>query len=191
MSRLRQIGLPAAWAGRLGCIHAADSLAQAAEPIDGFLAPHRSVDVATAETGILRRIVHREGTAVEAGQVLAQLDDEVHAAVMAEAERSMRSAGRREAAYAEQQLRRERLEALEDLLPRGSARPEEVNRARADLEIATAQLPPSKTSSKSDNSNTSEPSSSGNAARSMRPATVLWSACSKKKGSSSVLTTRS
>ena len=98
------------------------------------------MDVATAETGILRRIVLREGAVVEAGQVLAQLDDEVHAAVMAEAERSMRSAGRREAAYAEQQLRRERLEALQDLLPRGSARIEEVNRARADLEIATAQL---------------------------------------------------
>jgi RND family efflux transporter MFP subunit len=52
----------------------------------------------------------------------------------------MQAEGRLEAARAELQLRQERLCALQELLPRGSARLEEVERARADVEIATAQL---------------------------------------------------
>lgn len=111
-----------------------------AEPIEGFLAPYRSVDVATAETGIVREILVREGDAVEEGQSLARLDDDVHAAVVAEAEQAMQAEGRLEAARAELQLRQERLSALRLLMPRGSARPEEVERAQADADIAAAQL---------------------------------------------------
>ena len=112
----------------------------AMEPIDGFVTPFRTINVATAETGIVREILVREGDTVEPGQILARLDDEVHASLLAIAEKSMQSDGRLKAAETEHRIREQRLSKLEELIERGSARPEEVARAAADAEIAAAQL---------------------------------------------------
>jgi RND family efflux transporter MFP subunit len=112
----------------------------AIEPIDGFVTPFRSIDVATAETGIVREIEVREGELVEPGQVLARLDDEVHCSLLAIAEKSMESDGRLKAAQAESRLREQRLSKLQELVGRGSARREEVDRAKTDTDIAAAQL---------------------------------------------------
>ena len=112
----------------------------AMEPIDGFVTPFRTIDVATAETGIVKEVVVREGDTVEAGQILARLDDEVHSSLLAIAEKSMQSDGRLKAAETEHRIRERRLSKLDELVGRGSARPEEVERAAADAEIAAAQL---------------------------------------------------
>jgi RND family efflux transporter MFP subunit len=112
----------------------------AMEPIDGFVTPFRTINVATAETGIVREIIVREGDAVQPGQILARLDDEVHSSLLAIAEKSMQSDGRLKAAETEHRMREQRLRKLNELISRGSARPEEVERAAADAEIAAAQL---------------------------------------------------
>jgi len=112
----------------------------AMEPIDGFVTPFRTIHVATAETGIVREIAVREGDVVEPGQILARLDDEVHLSLLAIAEKSMQSDGRLRAAATEHRMREERLRKLKALMGRGSARPEEVERAAADAEIAAARL---------------------------------------------------
>jgi RND family efflux transporter MFP subunit len=111
-----------------------------ASHVDGFTEPYRSVNVSTTETGIIRTIEVHEGDAVEAGQVLATLDSEVHAALLAIAEENMNAQGRLDASRAELELRSNRLEKLEDLRLKGFARQEEVERARADVAIAKAQV---------------------------------------------------
>lgn len=112
----------------------------AMEPIDGFVTPFRTINVAMAETGIVREIIVREGDAVKPGQILARLDDEVHSSLLAIAEKSMQSDGHLKAAETELRIREQRLGKLQGLMGRGSARPEEVERAAADAEIAAAQL---------------------------------------------------
>ena len=111
-----------------------------ASHVDGFTEPYRSVNVSTTETGIIRTIEVQEGDVVEAGQVLATLDSEVHAALLAIAEENMNARGRLDSSRAELELRNDRLEKLEDLRRKGFARQEEVERARADVAIAGAQV---------------------------------------------------
>ncbi len=86
----------------------------AVEPIDGFITPYRTIEVATAETGIVREIVVRMGDTVEPAQVVARLDDEVHRSLLAIAEKSMQSEGRLRAAQAEARIREQRLGKLHD-----------------------------------------------------------------------------
>ena len=114
--------------------------AVASEPIDGFVGPFRTVDLATAEIGIVRQVVVREGDVVEPGQIVARLDDDVHAALLAIAESNMQAIGRLQAAQAELRYREQRLKKLRELLGRGTARQEEVDRAQGDVDIAAAQL---------------------------------------------------
>ena len=110
-----------------------------AEPIDGFTEPFRTIDVASAETGIITKILVREGEFVHRGQFLASLDVDVLQAHLAIAERESQSRGTLESARAEQRLRQDRLDKLQQLRAKGIARQEEVDRARTDLTIAEAQ----------------------------------------------------
>lgn len=111
-----------------------------AKQIAGFTTPYRSADVASPETGIVAELLVREGDVVKKGQVLATLDVEVHRAQLALAEESMQVHGRLAIARAELNLRRNRLDKLAELETRGNARPEEVERAQADVAIAEGQL---------------------------------------------------
>lgn len=111
-----------------------------ANEIDGFTEPYKTVNVAAVETGTIKSIEVREGESVEEGQIVARLDDEVHQALLNIAAESMHAQGQLNSAEAEVKMRRRRLEKLEALREQGHARQEEVERARADLEIAEAQL---------------------------------------------------
>ncbi len=111
-----------------------------AEPVDGFLIPFETVEVATGETGIIEEVLVREGDVVKKGQPLVRLQDDIQHSLMAIAEAAMNSTGRRAGAQAELRMRQGRLDKLQELLVRGSARHEEVNRAQADLEIAAARV---------------------------------------------------
>lgn len=115
------------------------SLIQAAE-FDGFTKPFREIDIASPEPGIIMQMTVREGEAVQTGQVLATLDNEVHMALLAIAEQSKHAEGRLEALQAELSLRFDRVQKFEKLVQLGHARQEEIEKARMELEIAEAQV---------------------------------------------------
>ena len=108
--------------------------------LEGFTEPYRTIQVAADETGIIAEMLVREGEKVKSGQALVRLNSDVHRALLAIAEQNMRSKGRLDAAMAELQLRRERLEKLQLLRPDGHARQEEVDRARAEMAVSVANV---------------------------------------------------
>jgi membrane fusion protein, multidrug efflux system len=108
--------------------------------IEGFTEPYRTSDVAATESGVIVRIQVREGDTVKEGQELARLDHDLHLATLKIAEQAQQSRGALEFARVEQQLHRQRLTKLEPLLAEGHARPEEIERARADIAMAEAKI---------------------------------------------------
>ncbi len=108
--------------------------------VDGFTEPYRTITVGSAEAGIVMKLHVREGEQVSAGQPLATLDDDVYVVLLAIAEKSMEAKGRLDSALAELQLRQERLAKFEALRQHGHARQEEVDLARAELEIAEGKV---------------------------------------------------
>ena len=108
--------------------------------VDGFTTPFRTVQVAAAEMGVVASIDVVEGETVEAGQVLATLDQNHYKAQLAVALRQKEARGPVDAAQAELDVRRERLESLRSLHKHGFARIEEINRAIADVAIGEADL---------------------------------------------------
>lgn len=110
------------------------------QTVDGLTEPFRTIRVATPETGIIKAVAVEEGDEVAAEQVLAELDTDIHILLLEIAKQSMEANGRRDAAFAEKQLRKARLEQFTKLREKGHARQEEVNRARMELAVAEAQL---------------------------------------------------
>ena len=108
--------------------------------LEGFTEPYRTIKVAADETGTIEEVFVRDGHTVEAGQPLARLNCSVHKTLLAIAEQSMQAEGRLDAARADLQMRRERLEKLEPLRIQGHARQEEVDRAAAEVTVAEANL---------------------------------------------------
>ncbi len=111
-----------------------------AESFEGFTEPYRVIDVAAAESGRIMTVHVRHGDHVEQGQILATLETEIQRALLAVAEKSKNAKGRLHAALAEQKMRNRRLDKFMKLRANGHARQEEVERARADAEIADANV---------------------------------------------------
>jgi RND family efflux transporter MFP subunit len=112
----------------------------AAEQVDGFTQPYRIIDVAAAEAGIITQIEVREGDSVKQGQTVATLDNDVHLALLAIAEKSMNSKGKLDSARAELELQKDRLKRFQALREHGHARQEEVDRTRTEVAIAEGQV---------------------------------------------------
>lgn len=108
--------------------------------IESFTEPFRRIEIAPAEPGIIATIEVKEGDPIRAGQQLAALECDVLKISLEIARLARDAQGREQAALAELQLRRARLAKLEELRPRGHASGEEVERARADLAVAEANL---------------------------------------------------
>jgi RND family efflux transporter MFP subunit len=108
--------------------------------ITGFTEPDALIAVASAETGILQKLHVEENDVVEAGQVLATLDDDLYRAQVDIAEQEAKAMGRVKATQAERELRKRRLAKLLALEAQGKSHSEEVDRAHADLAVAEAQL---------------------------------------------------
>lgn len=108
--------------------------------IAGFTEPDALIAVATSEAGILEKIHVQENDRVEAGQILASLDDDLYRAQVDIAEQEAKAMGRIKAAEAEHALRERRLGKLLALEAQGKSHSEEVDRAKADLAVAEAQL---------------------------------------------------
>jgi RND family efflux transporter MFP subunit len=111
-----------------------------ANDVDGFTEPYRTINVAAAEQGVITSLLVKEGDTVHKGQLLATLDSDVWEAAKEIAKAGQDSMGRIKSATAALELKKERLEKIEELQAEGHAHPEEVMRAKTDLEIAEAEL---------------------------------------------------
>ena len=107
---------------------------------DGFTEPYRKIDVSAAETGTVAKLLVHEGDRVSRGQPLATLDNDVLEVSREIAKTTAEGQGKLDSATSERNLRKTRFERLEHLRPLGHASQEEVDRARADLEVAEANL---------------------------------------------------
>jgi membrane fusion protein (multidrug efflux system) len=111
--------------------------ALAASPVEGFLEPYKTIDVAANESGIIDSLDVVEGQTVTKGQPLAVLDNDVHKVALEIATRSADARGQLNGATAELKLATIRLKKLDALRQKDHATPEEVN--RAELDVATAE----------------------------------------------------
>lgn len=111
-----------------------------AEIVEGFTEPFRTIHVASAESGIVSRVFVREGEVVTAGQQLVTLDDEVHRMLLEIAKQQMDATGRVNSTRAEVELHQSRFAKLSELRQAGQAYQQEVDRARADVEVALGRL---------------------------------------------------
>lgn len=107
---------------------------------EGFAEPYRTVQVASPEPGIVAEVHVREGSRVAKGDLLVELDTGTLEIALAIAKTRRDATGRQRAAHAELTLRAQRRAKLEELLAKGNASLEEVDRAIADEEIAAATL---------------------------------------------------
>jgi len=121
----------------IGCVSA---VATAADFVEGFTEPFRTVHVATAETGLLQALNVKLGDQVTLGQVLGTLDDDLQRAQLAIAQQQASARGRLKAAEAERAVNERRYEKLLQMIPKGHASNEETERAKANLEIAAARM---------------------------------------------------
>ncbi|MCA9175839.1 MAG: efflux RND transporter periplasmic adaptor subunit [Planctomycetales bacterium] len=133
-----------AWVAFVACTvcswNAAGQEMSLADGIPGLLEAYRTVNLSSGESGVLMKIPVVEGQRVQAGEVIAQLDDALQATQLKIAERRMASTGELQAARAELRLRQLRLEKLSQMRAEGHAREEEVVRAKADFDVAFARV---------------------------------------------------
>lgn len=128
---------------RLTCFVATICLAAgpaAADVVEGFAEPHRTIHIASAEVGVLQSLNVRVGDSVTIGQLLAVLDDDLQRSQLAIAQQQAESRGRLKAAEAERAMNVRRHEKLAQLAARGQASPEETERAKANLEISDGKV---------------------------------------------------
>ncbi|MBC8356715.1 MAG: efflux RND transporter periplasmic adaptor subunit [Planctomycetes bacterium] len=111
-----------------------------AATVEGFTEPFRTIHVASPESGIVSRVFVREGDTVTAGQQLVALDDEVHRMLLEIAKQQMDATGRINSTRAELELHRSRFAKLSELRRAGQAYQQEVDRARADVEVAQGRV---------------------------------------------------
>ena len=106
---------------------------------EGFTEPRHDIMVAAAEIGRLDAVNVAVGDRVVAGQVIGQLEDALQAASVEIAELQAVMTGEWDAAKAEAELNRGRAGKLRKLASEGMARPDETQRAEADLQISLAR----------------------------------------------------
>ena len=111
-----------------------------ANNVDSFTEPYRTINVSTAEQGVIAKMLVKEGDTVREGQVLATLDMEVLEAAMEIAKAGKDCLGRIKSASAAVELKNDRFKKLQELQANGHAHPEEVSHAKTELEIAEAEL---------------------------------------------------
>jgi RND family efflux transporter MFP subunit len=117
---------------------------QSSEPLsdalEGFTEPLQTIDVAASELGIVTRVLVKEGQQVVQGELLAELDNDVLQSTLHIAQARAAARGNSDAAKAERDLRKDRLEQLEKLMTKGHATEGELARARADAAVAEARV---------------------------------------------------
>lgn len=108
--------------------------------VEGYLEPYHSIEVSSVETGIVDSIEVREGETVKKGQVLVKLDRDVLTKSLEVAAQEAKSLGNLQAAKAELVLQKTRLEKVQRIFDSGHGRSSELERAKADLEVALGRV---------------------------------------------------
>lgn len=123
------------------CVFAAPgaSLAMAGS-FEGFTEPYRTIEVAAAEMGTVAKLMVHEGDRVSRGQPLALLDNDVLEVSREIANANANAQGKIDSARADRDLRKTRLERLLPLRSQGHASQVEIDRAKAELAVAEANL---------------------------------------------------
>jgi len=103
---------------------------------EGFTVPKNEVLVAASELGRLQLLAVEVGDEVKKGDRIGSLEDSVQAASVRVAMAQANMTGDLETAKAEVKLNRLRVQKLRQLSAERMARPDELARAEADLEIA-------------------------------------------------------
>ncbi len=106
----------------------------------GVTEPGQQIDLSFPEPGVIRQIEVKEGDTVEEGSLLAQLDCRVLEAQHEIARMHAASTAAVHSASATLEMRQQRLSQLERLAANERANADELARARADHEIALAEL---------------------------------------------------
>jgi RND family efflux transporter MFP subunit len=123
MRAVKQFGICA----RLGAMVLLIATARADDPsILGYTEPFKSINMSSAEQGVIAEVLVEEGAPVKKTQVVARLNT---ATLLAELD----------IAKAEAKLQTTRLKKLEELSSANRSTPEELDRARTDLVIKEAQ----------------------------------------------------
>ena len=107
---------------------------------DGFTQPKHEIMLAADEMGRIESIEVVVGEQVQAGQVLARLEDSVQRATLQTSQIQVAMVGEMDAAEVELELNQTRAAKLRDLAAKGMARPDELRRGEADLRIAKARV---------------------------------------------------
>ena len=103
---------------------------------EAFTEPIEKISVAAAEMGIVSKIHVKLGDRVEPNQLLMEMDMKVLEASRRVVESKANSSARLKGAEVEYKIKRDRYEKLVKLEEDGAGSPEEVQRARADAEVA-------------------------------------------------------
>ncbi len=103
---------------------------------DGFIEPLHDIQLAAGEIGVIQRLDVKLGDQVQAGQTIAQLDDQLQRIAVDVAETAVAMHGAVDAAQVEYELHLHRTQQIRKLAEEGLTRPDELRRAEADLQIA-------------------------------------------------------
>ena len=117
----------------------ANQSATAQTVYEGFTKPLNEIRVAAIEIGRLSTLDVDVGHRVQKGQMLAHLEDSMQRSAFEYRKLQSQMTGELLAAKAEEKMQRLRVQQLERLGGQAMARPNEVLRSKADLEIAVAR----------------------------------------------------
>ena len=141
--------LPATLAGDSPTIHPRGKVTDVDAPettaiengrIQGFTEPYADISMAAAEMGTLSAVVVKDGDVVEAGQVIANLDDGVLRASLEVARAGMEATGELESAQTQLDLKKVELEKLTGLFGRNHASQMELDRVRGEVRVAESRI---------------------------------------------------
>ena len=110
------------------------------DPITGYTAPYKQIDLAAAEPGLLISLDIKEGQKVKEGDIIGKLNHKVLLKTLAVAEKEMNATGALKSAQAELRLKRDRLNRLNGLHERGHASGDEIQTAQAERDVALARV---------------------------------------------------
>jgi RND family efflux transporter MFP subunit len=108
--------------------------------LDGVIHPYADSEVASAETGVVRKIFVQPGDRVVRGQPLAELDSETVQAQLEVKRIESEAVGKIDQAKAEVELYTTKLQKLSAMFLDGKASQSELERAKVDLQVARGRL---------------------------------------------------
>ena len=106
--------------------------------VPGFTEPFRSVEVASAESGVITKVLVRIGDHVEVDQPVAELDSSIQQAQLDLAHHLVSAEAELRRAEAELQTKQSVFEHLQRLSEKGFAQEKELLRAQMELNVAKA-----------------------------------------------------